>query len=45
VRRCPGSAVGHQLVYDFGSPVTLTSVGLVREYAKVDPVDGSNRFA
>jgi hypothetical protein len=43
--RCPGSAVGHQLVYDFGRPVMLTSVGLVPGYAKVDPVDGSNRFA
>ena len=43
--RCPGSAVGQQLVYDFGTPVTLTSVGLVPGYAKVDPVDGSNRFA
>jgi hypothetical protein len=43
--RCPGSAVGQQLVYDFGGPVTLASVGLVPGYAKVDPVDGSNRFA
>jgi hypothetical protein len=43
--RCPGSAVGQQLVYDFGAAVTLTSVGLVPGYAKVDPVDGTDRFA
>ncbi|WP_166533465.1 discoidin domain-containing protein [Blastococcus xanthinilyticus] len=42
--RCPGAAVGQQLVYDFGAPVTLTSVGLVPGYAKVDPADGSDRF-
>jgi hypothetical protein len=42
--RCPGSAVGQQLVYDFGTPVTLASVALVPGYAKVDPVDGSDRF-
>ena len=43
--RCPGSAVGHQLVYDFGGPVTLAAVGLVPGYAKIDPADGSDRFA
>jgi hypothetical protein len=43
--RCPGSAVGQQLVFDFGRPVTLASVGLVPGYDKVDPVDGKDRFA
>ena len=43
--RCPGSAVGQRLVFDFGRTVTLTSVGLIPGYAKVDPVDGTNRFA
>ncbi|MGY2083217.1 discoidin domain-containing protein [Blastococcus sp. SYSU DS0539] len=42
--RCAGSAVGQQLVYDFGAPVTVTSVGLVPGYAKVDPADGTDRF-
>jgi hypothetical protein len=42
--RCPGSAVGQRLVYDFGREVTITSVGLVPGYAKVDPFDGTNRF-
>jgi hypothetical protein len=42
--RCPGSAVGHQLVFDFGRTVTVTSLGLVPGYAKVDPVDGTDRF-
>jgi hypothetical protein len=43
--RCAGSAVGQRLVFDFGKRVTLASVGLVPGYAKVDPVDGTNRFA
>ena len=42
--RCPGAAVGQQLVYDFGAPVTVTSVALVPGYAKVDPADGTDRF-
>jgi hypothetical protein len=43
--RCPGSATGHRLVYDFGAPVTIASLALVPGYAKVDPVDGTDRFA
>ncbi|MCA0144898.1 discoidin domain-containing protein [Blastococcus sp. LR1] len=43
--RCPGSAVGAQLTYTFSSPVTFTSVALVPGYAKVDPTDGTQRFA
>jgi hypothetical protein len=43
--RCPGSAIGAQLVFDFGAPVTLTSVARVPGYAKIDPVDGTDRFA
>ncbi|TKJ16523.1 discoidin domain-containing protein [Blastococcus sp. CCUG 61487] len=42
--RCAGSAVGEQLVFDFGRPVTIASVGLVPGYDKVDPVDGTDRF-
>ncbi|MCF6736954.1 discoidin domain-containing protein [Blastococcus sp. KM273129] len=42
--RCAGAAVGQRLVYDFGAPVTVTSVGLVPGYAKVDPADGTDRF-
>lgn len=42
--RCPGAAVGEQLVFDFGRPVTLASVGLVPGYDKIDPVDGTDRF-
>ena len=42
--RCAGSAVGQQLVYDFGQPVTVTAVALVPGYAKVDPADGTDRF-
>ena len=42
--RCAGSAVGARLVLEFDGPVTVTSVGLVPGYAKMDPSDGSNRF-
>lgn len=42
--RCPGSAVGTRLVYEFDRPVTLTEVGLVPGYDKVDPADGIDRF-
>jgi hypothetical protein len=43
--RCDGSAVGAQLVLVFDRPVTVTAVGLVPGYAKVDPADGVDRFA
>jgi hypothetical protein len=43
--RCPGSAVGQRLVFDFGKRAALASVGLVPGYAKVDPADGTDRFA
>ncbi|MDT0274875.1 discoidin domain-containing protein [Blastococcus goldschmidtiae] len=42
--RCAGSAVGQRLVFDFGRPVVLASVGLVPGYDKTDPVDGTDRF-
>jgi len=42
--RCAGSAVGQRLVFDFGRPVALASVGLVPGYDKTDPVDGTDRF-
>jgi len=42
--RCPGPAVGERLVYDFGRPVTVASLGLIPGYAKVDPADGTDRF-
>lgn len=42
--RCPGSAIGQQLVHDLGAPVTVASVALVRGHAKVDPADGTDRF-
>lgn len=42
--RCPGPAVGRRLVFTFDEPVTLTAVGLVPGYDKIDPVDGIDRF-
>ncbi|MGY1711340.1 hypothetical protein ACI8AC_17725 [Geodermatophilus sp. SYSU D00758] len=32
-------------MYEFAEPVTVTAVGLVPGYAKVDPADGTDRFA
>jgi hypothetical protein len=42
--RCPGAAGGQRVAFDFGREVTLTSVGLIPGYAKVDPFDGTDRF-
>jgi hypothetical protein len=42
--RCTGSAVGQRLYLHFDAPVTVTSVGLVPGYDKVDPADGIDRF-
>ena len=42
--RCQGDAAGRTLVVDFGSPVQLTSVGLIPGFDKVDPSDGADRF-
>lgn len=42
--RVPGSGVGATLRAEWDTPVRLTSIGLVPGYAKVDPVDGSDRF-
>jgi hypothetical protein len=42
--RVPGSGVGVTLRAEWDAPVTLTSIGLVPGYAKVDPTDGSDRF-
>ena len=46
-RRQPGGegrVVDQRLVFDFGRPVVLASVGLVPGYDKTDPVDGTDRF-
>lgn len=42
--RVPGSGVGTTVRAEWDAPVTLTSIGLVPGYAKVDPADGSDRF-
>ncbi|WP_433783291.1 discoidin domain-containing protein [Actinomycetospora sp. CA-101289] len=43
--RCEGAGYGQWLRADFGTPVTITEVGLVPGYDKVDPYDGTDRFA
>lgn len=42
--RCPGGTGGQTLTLTFDGPVSVTGVGLVPGYAKVDEVDGTDRF-
>lgn len=42
--RCDGNGLGQTWQATYASPVTITSVGLVPGYAKVDPYDGTDRF-
>jgi hypothetical protein len=42
--RVPGSGQGVVLTVRFAKPVVVTRIGLIPGYAKVDPVDGTNRF-
>ncbi len=42
--RMDGDGTGSTLVFTFDRLVTFTSVGLVNGYAKVDPVDGTDRY-
>lgn len=43
--RTPGSGVGETITFEFAEgPVVITEVGLIPGYAKVDPVDGTDRF-
>ncbi len=43
--RTEGDGVGESLTYRFeAGPVYVTRVGLIPGYAKVDPVDGTDRF-
>jgi hypothetical protein len=42
--RVDGSGVGQRLEMALGGPRTITEVGLLPGYAKVDPCDGTDRF-
>lgn len=42
--RCPGSARGVRLVLRYTVPVTVRAVGMIPGYAKIDPVDGTDRY-
>lgn len=42
--RCDGDGVGAQLRIDLGRTLQVTRVGLLPGYAKLDPVDGTDRF-
>lgn len=43
--RCDGDGVGQRLEISFSGTVTLTSIGIVPGYAKIDPYDGTDRYA
>ena len=43
--RVSGDGIGQWLQLDFASPVGVTRVGLIPGYDKVDPFDGTDRFA
>jgi hypothetical protein len=42
--RCAASAIGERLLLDFGRPVSLSGVGLIGGYPKIDPVSHADRF-
>ena len=43
--RTAGDGLGERLVLEFGRLVRVTEIGLIPGYAKIDPVDGTDRFA
>ncbi len=43
--RTPGNGIGEVLVVDLGRTTKVTSVGLLPGYGKIDPTDGTDRFA
>lgn len=43
--RCPGKAIGRELVVHLPHPVTVGEVGLVPGYAKTDPASHVDRYA
>jgi serine/threonine protein kinase len=42
--RTNGDGTGQTLTLEFGEPIHVTKVGLIPGYAKIDPVDNTNRF-
>jgi len=42
--RVPGNGVGDYLILTFDRPVHVQGIAMIPGYAKVDPVDGSDRF-
>jgi hypothetical protein len=43
--RVPGDGVNDHLVLTFDRPVHVAGIGMIPGYAKIDPVDGADRFA
>lgn len=42
--RCDGDGAGQRLQISFPGRVTLTSIGMMPGYAKIDPYDGTDRY-
>ena len=42
--RVPGNGVGEYLILTFGEPVHVEFIAMIPGYAKVDPIDGTDRF-
>lgn len=42
--RCPGSGVGVRIVLTYTVPITVSAVGMLPGYAKIDPSDGTDRY-
>jgi hypothetical protein len=42
--RVPGDGVGNYLVLTFDRPVHVQEIAMIPGYAKVDPIDGTDRF-
>jgi hypothetical protein len=42
--RVPGNGVGEHLTLTFDRPVHVQEIAMIPGYAKVDPIDGTNRF-
>ncbi|GAA2874170.1 hypothetical protein GCM10010472_34410 [Pseudonocardia halophobica] len=43
--RCTGDGVGESLTLTFAAPIRVGSVGIVPGLAKIDPADGTDRYA
>ena len=43
--RCDGDGAGKTIKVTFSSPARIVQIGIVPGYAKIDPADGTDRYA